>query len=138
MRRDRNIIFGAMLICAMLVLGLRLWIAHRIEITWVRPVVCLTPRFRANLALGRVGPNEKDRLVATNAEFDPDGNSQPHLWWHIRGVLIHVGYQSLWSEGSRAALSERLFAHMHDCVGYTFTTTAPTAASPPALRGRPA
>ena len=100
---------------AALLLGLRLWIAHRIEISLRQPVICITARDRATMAAGRFPTRSRDLLVVRNAQFGNGAPSGPTPGWHMKGLLISLGYDLLWSKRGRAAEFERMEPHLRDC-----------------------
>src|SRR4051812_13923090 len=115
----RRIWYFSIVVLAMMLLltGLRMWVAHRIEISLARHVICLTPHDRANIVAGHFSMEKRDFLVVKNAQFGNDAPSGPTPGWHWKGVLLDLGYGLLWSERGRAAEFARIKRHMHDCPG---------------------
>jgi len=125
MSRKGWYICGAVLVAALSLLGLRLWVAHRIEISLAQPVICLTARDRANIAAGHLSTESRDFLVVKNAQFGNDAPPGPTPSWPVKGLFINLGYDLLWSERSRAAEFARLEPHMRDCPRSSDTRPRP-------------
>jgi hypothetical protein len=75
----------------------------------------LSPNLLEKIARGKVSPDQQDALIGELAEFSGDITSPPSMWFHLRGLAIHSGLKTLWSESQRQALFRTIVPKIKGC-----------------------
>jgi hypothetical protein len=101
------------LLCVTLALSSFLWVSRAVDRIDPWPT-CLSERDRHQWAVGNFPAAQQDRIVAMVINFQ-QGVPRSHLWWHLRGAVIHRTYLTFWSRDERALIFARLAPRMRAC-----------------------
>jgi hypothetical protein len=78
-------------------------------------MLCLERRDRAKLLAGQISARDRELWVVKGAQFGADMAQGSHLGWHLKGLLIEVGYHLLWSRHQQDTEFTLMLAHTGDC-----------------------
>ena len=100
--------------CIMALLITVLWVDRALaEVQEKTSMICLTPRYRAQIEDGTLPSSQRDLLVAKSINFQK--GSTTTLIWPLRGALILWTYTVFWPRTERDQIFSRTASRMIDC-----------------------